>query len=466
MVPNSICFVDIETSGINAAYNKIIEIGVIKTIDGKIVKEFKTLVNPNTYIDPFIENMTGIKTKDLQNAPTFYDIKDELLEILNGCAFAAHSVRFDYGFIRNEFKKTGISFSSKHFCTVKLARLLYPNLRRYNLDSIIENFNITCLNRHRAYDDARVIYEFFQLSQKNIKKQVFEQAVGIALKKPTIPSNLSEEDLEKIPEAPGAYTFYGDENTILYIGKSINLRERVMSHFSNDHLSSTDMKISRQIKSIEATETAGELGALLLESTLIKKNQPLFNRLLRDARKMLVLLKTKDKNGYSTVSQDTLDNVEIDRISDVLGIFKSNKQAKEFLYTVAKEYKLCPKILGLDKSSKYCFYYHLGQCLGACAKLEFNLKYNLRFDEAFYKSKIKQWNFDTPILIKEKGNKEEVHIVDKWCYLGSIKNEADTLKEIIHEYRFDIDTYKILARYILNPKNQKNIKPYKLLNLN
>lgn len=466
MVPNSICFVDIETSGINAAYNKIIEIGIIKTIDGKIVKKFKTLVNPNTFIDPFIQNMTGIKAEDLEKAPTFYDIKDELFEILKDSAFAAHSVRFDYGFIRNEFKKAGISFSSKHFCTVKLARLLYPNLRRYNLDSIIENFNITCQNRHRAYDDAKVIYEFFMLSQKNIKKELFEQAVGIALKKPTIPSNLSEKDLENIPEAPGVYTFYGDDNTVLYIGKSINLKERIMSHFSNDHLSSTDMKISRQIKSIEITETAGELGALLLESTLIKKNQPIFNRLLRDAKKMIVLIKTKDKNGYSTIKEDILDNIEIDKISSILGIFKSAKQAKEFLYTVAKEYKLCPKILGLDKTKKLCFYYHLGQCLGACGKLEFNLKYNLRFDEAFYKSKIKQWNFETPILIKEKGSREELHIVDKWCYLGSLKHESETLKEVIHEYRFDVDTYKILARYILNPKNQKNIKPYKALSLN
>jgi DNA polymerase-3 subunit epsilon len=461
MIPQSICFLDIETSGMNPNYSRIIEIGVVKVQDGKIVKKYNQLINPQTVIDPFIKNLTGINGQMLEDSPTFYDIKDELLDILKDSTIAAHSVRFDYGFLRNEFKRIGISFNSKHFCTVKLARLLYPNQKKYNLDSIIENFGIECLKRHRAFDDAKVIYDFFVLSQKNIKKELFEQALNIALKRPTIPTNLNLVDLDKIPEGPGVYIFYGDNNIVLYVGKSINLRDRVLSHFSNDYLSSTDMKISQQVKSFEVIETAGELSALLLESTLIKKHQPLFNRLLRNSAKMNILMLDESK-GYKTIKFSVIDKILVSDLENILGVFKSQKQMKDFLGLVAKEFKLCPKVLGLEKSKNYCFNFHLGFCKGACMSEENSLKYNLRFEEAFYKSKIKPWRFDSPIIIKEIGEKEEIHVIDKWCYLGSLKSEQDSISDLKQEYNFDFDTYKILSRYINNDNNQNYIKTINL----
>lgn len=456
MLPSKICFVDTETTGTSALAGRIIEIGIIRMENGKKVREFKSLINPGRNIDPFITDLTGITNKDLENAPSFYEIKDEIADILNDSVFVAHSVRFDYGFIRNEFKRNGSSFSSKYFCTVKLARLLYPNEKRYNLDSIIEKFGFTCKNRHRAYDDAKVLFDFFKKAKKEIKKDLFEQAVMIAMKRPTTPINIPVEDLENLPENPGVYIFYGENGSILYIGKSINLRDRILSHFSNDHLSLTDMKISREIRSIETIETAGELGALLLESTMIKKHQPIFNRMLRESKKMPILLRKIDENGFNTVEVRELDSIEIKELDKILGVFRTDKQAKDFLYTVAKEYHLCPRLLGLEKGKGLCFYYHLKECLGACGGKELNLKYNLRFEEGFYSKKIRPWNFESPILIREEGEKSEAHVIDKWCYLGSIKNEFD-LEEIERIYRFDFDTYKILNRFILDPKNQKKI---------
>jgi DNA polymerase III subunit epsilon len=457
-LPNSLCFVDLETSGLNAGYNRIIEIGLLKVVDGELVKEFKTLVNPETHVDPFIESMTGIRTEDLENAPLFDEIKDELLYLLEDSVFVAHNVRFDYGFIRNEFKRVGVKFSSKHFCTVKLARLLYPNQKRYGLDSIIENFGIKCENRHRAFDDAKVLWEFYQKSQKTIKKELFEQAIDFVLKRPALPSSISQDYVDSLPETPGVYIFYGENGVVLYIGKSVNIRDRVMSHFTNDHLSSTDMKISQQIKSIEYIETAGELGALLLESTMIKKHQPLFNRMLRESRKMPILLRTVNAEGYSTIEIKELDRIDTSEIDKVLGVFRTMKQAKDFLYKVAKEYKLCPKVLGLEKGKGACFYYYLQQCSGACTKKVDSLRYNLKFDEGFYKRKIRPWMFNGPIVIKETGDREEAHVIDKWCYLGSIKNEFENLSELEKEYRFDYDTYKILNKFIMDPKNQRKIR--------
>ena len=125
-LPDKLSFVDIETTGTSVSYSRIIEIGILKVQNNKLVKKYNTLINPETSIDPFIEKFTGISQKDVEKAPTFYDIKDDILELLSGSVFVAHNVRFDYGFLRNEFKRYDITFTSKHFCTVKLARLLYP----------------------------------------------------------------------------------------------------------------------------------------------------------------------------------------------------------------------------------------------------------------------------------------------------------------------------------------------------
>lgn len=462
MVPQKLSFVDVETTGISAIHGRIIEIGIVRVEEGRIVKELSTLINPERNIDPFISDLTGITQSDLLNAPVFYEVKDEIEEILKDTIFVAHNVRFDYSFLRNEFKRNGSSFNSKYFCTVKLARLLFPGNERYGLDALIEKFNIKCKNRHRAFDDAKAIHDFYNISQKIIDEKKFEEAIDIVLKKPTIPANISIDELENLPEAPGVYIFYGENNSILYVGKSINIKERIFSHFSNDHGSLTDQKISQQLVRIETISTAGELGALLLESTLIKKHQPILNRLLRQSKKMQILLKNVDEKGFNGVKLFELSEIDVDQVGQILGVFKTKKQANDFLYKVAKEYKLCPKLLGLEKGKGYCFNYHLKKCLGACNNEELNLKYNIRFDEGLYSRKIRPWRFDSPILIKEEGETNEAHIIDKWCYLGSIKNEYDEIEGIKKEYRFDYDTYKILSRYIMNPKNMKKIKPFKL----
>jgi DNA polymerase-3 subunit epsilon len=459
MIPRSLTFVDIETTGTSVTYNRVIEVGLVRVDDGKISKEYSTLVNPQMRIDPFIEQLTGISKESLEKAPTFEDINGSLLEMFKDTVFVAHNVRFDYAFLRNEFRRFEKNFSLKHFCTVKLARVLYPGYARYNLDAIIERHNIVCENRHRALGDAKVIYQFFTQSLKKLGKKKVAKAIDVVFKKPTVPLGISEDDLDKLPESPGVYLFYGENGLPLYIGKSVNIRDRVMSHFSGDYLSSSDMNISQQVKSIEHVETAGELGALFLESTLIKRHQPLFNKKLRTTSKLLVLKKVVNKDGYNSFETVEHENLDINDLENVMSLFKSKKQIKDFLEGIAKEKKLCPRLLGLEKSKKACFWYQLGQCNGACLGKESALKYNLRFDEAFFKHRIKPWPFEGPIIVTEKGEQNEAFIFDKWCFLGSATSEAFTVGDLSTSYVFDFDTYKILHRFLSISSNLKKIKP-------
>ena len=161
MLPKNFSFVDIETTGGRVASDRIIDIGILRVENGTIVAKFESLVNPETYIPPFIEDLTGINTTDLEFAPNFSQIKDQILELLADSIFVAHNVRFDYGFLKNEFRRHKYSFNSRNLCTVRLSQILFPQYSRHNLDSILERFQITCKRRHRAFDDASAILEFY-----------------------------------------------------------------------------------------------------------------------------------------------------------------------------------------------------------------------------------------------------------------------------------------------------------------
>jgi len=456
------CIVDIETTGCGPLRDRIIDIAVIKMKNGKIIGTFQSLLNPHTYIPLSITNITGISQLDVEGAPSFVDIALELDIFLKDSIFVAHNARFDYGFIKNEFKRIDMSFSRPILCTVKLSRYLFPRHRRHNLDAIIERFNITCEARHRAYGDAKATFDFLLHSCKKVGNKKFEEGIKKVMGDRAIPINLDAAKVRSLPETPGVYFFYGKDGEVLYIGKSKNLKTRVMSHFSQDHSVQKEMRISEEIYRVEVEETAGELGALLLESSLIKSMSPLYNRMSRKVKKLVVAKKNIDLNGYIRVSLEHIDIILAQDLPKILGIYKTLTHAKNSLKTISYDHSLCPKLLGLEKGSGACFYTQLQKCEGACVKIEKNLSYNKKVLTAFKNRKIKAWPFHGPIIIDEKKDDAsgEAFIVDNWCLVSIIKYLDDGEREEIRaDNVFDYDAYKILARYICNSNNKKSIKP-------
>lgn len=467
-LPSKIAFVDIETTGGRLLWDRIIEIGILRVEDNKVVSSFETLINPSQHLPEEITLLTGISAPELENAPYFREVKDQIAEILEDCYFVAHNVRFDYGFLKQEFRRLNQNFSPKHFCTVKLSRYLYPKYKHHNLDSLIERFNFECPARHRAYSDAKVLFDFYQSIQKDLPIDTVVNAVNKALKKPSIPVKLTQKDLDALPEGPGVYIFYGESGMPLYIGKSVNIADRVLSHFSGDHSSSTEMKISQQIESIETIETAGELSALLKENILVKKMKPLYNRMLRREQKLVFLQKRLTKEGYLTLDFVNLTEVDLNDLSSILGVFRSVKAAKDFLISLSKEHTLCEKLLNIEHTNSACFGYRLGRCKGACSQKEKAANYNLRFIEAFLGQGFKSWPFEGPIIIEEinpiTGDQIAI-LVDKWCLLGNLNSKDGEEVFDPKEAAFDLDTYKILVRFINNPKKKANIRKFNNSNL-
>jgi DNA polymerase-3 subunit epsilon len=470
MLPQKLAFVDIETTGTRSSYDRIIEIGILRVEDNKLIKTFQSLINPQSYLPQEITMLTGINQGDLENAPTFRSVKDEVAEILQDCTFVAHNVRFDYAFLKHEFLREHITYTAKHFCTVRLSRLLFPTWQRHNLDTLMRECNITCKNRHRAYDDAQVLYEFYQQLLEKMPQEKLEKALEKTMKKPSLPIHLPIEEIEKLPEKPGVYIFYGNEADVpLYVGKSVNIKNRVLSHFASDIASPTEMTIAQQVKRIETIPTAGELGALLLESQLIKELLPIYNKKARIKHELIAVKKRTNQDGYDECYLEPITKISPDNLQNFLGFYRSRKQAKTTLADIAKNHTLCEKLLGLEKTNDACFAYRLNRCNGACLSKEKATIYNLRLQIAFTENKILPWSFDGPIIIQETEGmiddfgmpqKREYFLIDNWCYLGTIHqdNEGNLNRKELSEVVFDLDVYKILRQFLKNPANQKKIK--------
>jgi DNA polymerase III subunit epsilon len=288
-------------------------------------------------------------------------------------------------------------------------------------------------------------------TRKSFPSEKLIQTISHILKKPNIPPKLKNFSHSDLPETPGVYIFYGENGQPLYVGKSKNIRDRVLSHFTLSTGDSSEMKIYNTIESMEFIKTSGELGALLKESETIKKLMPLYNRRLRYREKMVIAVK-KEIDGVFTIEIEETDNPDINNLENIMAVFKNKKQARETLTNLAKDHNLCDKFLGLQKTNGSCFNYQLERCKGICDGREIPMKYNLRFIEAFLKTKIKSWPYDGPVTIKEvdpESGKEELFLIHNWCIVQKQVGDNQTLEDLV----FDYDVYKILRRFIYNIKN-------------
>ena len=322
----------------------------------------------------------------------------------------------------------------------------------------MDRHGLHCSARHRAMGDARVLFDFMQTLYATLESEQVDEVIKKLLKRPSLPVRINEDDVDALPDSPGVYMFYDNRRTPLYIGKSVNIRDRVLSHFSSDHLASKEMKISQNLAAIDHIETAGELGALLQEARLIKKRQPIYNHRLRRYGSLTTIEWdfTREEAVPKIINADTL---KPSSISNHYGLFKTNKKAKETLRKLAKEHQLCEKQLGIESVKGACFAYQLKNCKGVCIGEETLLQHQIRMMQALQPLRNKTWPFEGRIGIREVSfNRRytDIHLFENWCYLGTAHDESQ-LKQLDlfeqDELMFDLDTYKILIRYFKDNKS-------------
>jgi DNA polymerase-3 subunit epsilon len=254
-----------------------------------------------------------------------------------------------------------------------------------------------------------------------------------------------------LPEGPGVYRFFGLEDALLYVGKGNSLRRRVLSHFSAGYSDAKEQKLARQVRRVDWLETAGELGALLLEADWIKTQRPQLNRRLKGGSEDVTLLTAEHAGAVEFAAIAELDPQELGRCC---GVFHSHKDARKALTDIARAQRLCLKILGLEPGAGSCIAYQIGKCKGACVGQEPLALHALRSRMALSPLALKPWPFPGRVALRERGalGAVELHVVDHWTYLGTARSEEDLASLAAKEAvaRFDPQVYRILVRHLAN----------------
>lgn len=446
--------VDIETTGGRSKSDRITEIAVFIYNGEKVTDEYTTLINPEQTIPYFITGLTGITNEMVADAPCFYEVARKIVEITDNCIFVAHNASFDYNFVKEEFKRLGYTYKRQVLDTVKLSRKLIPGLRSYSLGKLCNEVGIQIKNRHRAAGDALATVHLFELLlslDNDMEHKLFAKSALTGLH-----PSLDIERIRNLPEETGVYYFYDQEGTLLYIGKSKNISQRIRTHLTNKS-SKRAMEMRSRIADISYEITGSELIASLLESDEIKKHKPVFNRAQRRNTSSSGVYYFTDDKGY--IQFEIAKKAD----SELLGCFSSVEQARDFLTRLSDEFNLCRKLTGLYKSAGSCFQYQIGICHGACIGEELPDTYNLRAEKVFDSFRFEHQNF----LVIDTGrdlNEKSVVKVENGRYLGFgyfEPGEANSNPEIVHDciksYQDNRDVQSIIKRYLRHDHLEKVI---------
>ena len=402
--------VDIETTGGRATRDRITEIAVVLFDGNTIINTFESLVNPECYIPYGITELTGITQEMVKDAPKFYEIAKEVVQITEGAIFVAHNVRFDYSFIREEFKRLGFTFTRKQLCTVRLSRKSFPGFKSYSLGQLIYNLEIDESIyggiRHRAMADVKATLEVLRmvLNQTQSEDQI-KELVNLGIREALLPQHWTVETIHQLPDRCGVYYFHDKAGMPIYIGKSIDIKKRVATHFSKKTEKARKLQVHAYDISFELT--GSELIALILESDEIKKHHPPINRAQRTRFFPYVIYHFFNEAGYLCFDVAKV-TAKTKKQYQIVSEYPKGNHAKNALKRKIEEEELCPKLCGLEKSSSACFDYHLGKCSGACAEFEEVESYNER---AFLAKESLQTAFEEDFVILDKGRNKDEHSV-------------------------------------------------------
>ncbi|MGI9551874.1 MAG: exonuclease domain-containing protein [Aurantibacter sp.] len=440
--------VDIETTGNGIKGNRITEISIFKYDGHGIVEEFTSLVNPEAPIPYFITGLTGIDDDLVRNAPTLEEIAPKILEITKDTVFVAHSVNFDYNVIKNQFKNLELEFVRKKLCTVRLSRKLFPGYHSYSLGKICSALDIPLTDRHRARGDAHATVLLFEkLLRAEGAPTIFKSFLNSRSQEATLPPLLSRKVYEQLPAKPGIYFFKDKKGKIIYVGKAINIKKRVLGHFYDK--SDKEMLLCRETAHIDFELSGSEILALLMESAAIKHHFPKYNQAQKRKLQQYGIFSYEDQNGIYHLAPNKLKV-----IPNPLATFYSISECRAYLENVCRSFDLCPKYCHLQENVKSCSHYSIVSCEGICRGKEKRESYNSKVEKAIEFIRTKKEDF----FIREKGrNMEEdaLIVVKDGIYIGygfvgkeSTINSFDDLEPFVKLQKDTLEAQQIIWSYL------------------
>ncbi len=456
--------VDIETTGNGIKGNKITEISIFKYDGYEIVDEFTSLVNPECEIPYFITGLTGIDNDLVRDAPKLIEIADQILEITRDTIFVAHSVGFDYNVIKNEFKNLGLDFTRKKLCTVRLSRKLVPGYNSYSLGKICSALNIPLTDRHRARGDAHATTLLFQkLLRAEGAQSVFKTFLNARSQETTLPPALPKQIYDELPNAPGVYYFKNSKGKIIYVGKAINIKKRVLSHFYDK--TTKEIQMCSETADIDYELAGSDLVALLMESAAIKHHYPAYNRSQKRNVQRYGIFSYEDRNGILHLAFN-----KIKMAPNPFTIFYNTTDCRLYLEEICKTFSLCAKFCHLQENVASCSHYRIKNCDGICRGDETAKAYNKKVRNAISFMIDKSEN----LVIQEKGRsftENAFILIKRGVYVGygfmdkeTQINGFEDLEAFLIPQKNTLEADRIIQSFITrNPhKLQKHIESFSL----
>ncbi|MDH5380067.1 MAG: exonuclease domain-containing protein [Cyclobacteriaceae bacterium] len=415
--------VDIETTGGYAANHRITEIAVFFHDGLQLLDHYQTLINPEQPIPEYITGLTGITDNMVANAPVFSEIAEKLYRMLEGKVFIAHNVHFDYSFIKREFELSGFEYNSKKLCTVRLSRKLIPGLKSYGLGNLCQSLGVTIKNRHRAAGDAEATAIIFHQLIQNDTKNVIQDILKKENKETKLPSNLPKEEFENLPNEPGIYYFLDKNNTVIYVGKAIDIKKRIEGHFTGSKGTWSNSNLLMLIHHINYELTGNELIALLFENDEILRIWPKYNKAQKSFSNSWGIYQYEDQKGYLRLSVNKVNKNQKPLVS-----LPTHSEVWQLLNSRIEEFKLCPKLSGIQNTAEFCYDYDSGKCDGACGGNVSSEEYNTRVNETIDSFTTNELSL---VLFGSGRNEEETGfvILENGAYSGfGFVNKEDSIQ--------------------------------------
>ncbi|MDQ3048994.1 MAG: exonuclease domain-containing protein [Bacteroidota bacterium] len=404
--------IDIETCGGKFEFRKgrITEICILIHDGLQVTDKFSTLINPECYISPFYTSLTGITNDMVANAPKFHEVAKKIHELTEDKIFIAHNVGFDYGFIKEEFASLGFKYKRETLCTVRLSRKLLPGKFSYSLGKLCDSLGISNDARHRAEGDAVATARLFDILLQVKSSHPQYKNCGVDELMTRRIDKIKQYILNKLPENCGVYYFLDKEGKIIYIGKSVNMYQRAMSHFNTKE--NKGKKMLNDLYNVDFVCTGSELIAILMESEEIKKHKPVYNRMRKSSEFTHCIDWFRDEKGIINFRI-----VEYEQSEQALLSFTTYATARERLESWIDEFSLCLRYCALMAEGSICFNHQIKKCNGICMEEEEAEVYNRRAGEVL--SKYIYEHPDFVLLDKGRTNEERsVIIIEKGNYSG------------------------------------------------
>ena len=446
---------DIETTG--GKYNEegITEIAIYRFDGHEIVDQFASLINPERPIQPFVVNLTGINNDMLRQAPKFYEVAKRIIEITEGCIMVAHNALFDNRILTTEFDRLGYPFQLQTLCTVELAKKLIPDMPSYSLGKLVRALGIPLSDRHRAQGDAKATVALFKmLLAKDVSKEIIAETLRKEIK--TKLEGRLLDIIETTPSETGVYYMHNEAGKVIYIGRSKNIRKKLIQHFTNDNRKSKRLQV--EVKSVTYEKTGNELISILKEFEEIKQIKPRFNRLPKPFSFTHQLVSTVDDMGYINLQIQKFDGRKKSLIT-----YSNYSQAQSELLRITEENDLCPKFMGINSTSEKCNSYSTNSSRDTFSFEESPTDYNARVKKALEEDSFYRKNF---LLIDRGRETEERSVI--WIENGIYQgysfynlnyqiNRPDILRTIIRESQHPIESQHIIKNYLRKSKTIKKI---------